>query len=228
MRRSGPQITGRDREILAWIGRHGVVTADQVARRFFGRDDGDMGKRAAYRRLAVLEDLGLVRRDRTPFWRAPHVLRITKAGAEVGEIDIAPARIVEAEMRHSLSLVDLAEQLLADNKGATMRTEREIRTDRWHERHSGTRQPARGRTPDGELTLKNGKVIAIELDLTPKRSKDFERILRAYRQEKFDKIWWYVLPGVVPRVTKLVNENRVDDFIDVRPWTPVYVNALTG
>lgn len=176
----------------------------------------------------MLEELGLVRRDRTPFWRAPQVLRITKAGAEVGEIDIAPARIVEPEMRHSLALVDLAEQLLADNAGATFRTEREIRTDRWHERHTGTRQPARGRTPDGELTLPSGKVVAIELDLTPKRSKDFERILRAYRQERFDRVWWYVLPGVVPRVTRLVNDNRVDDFIDVRPWKPVYVNALTG
>lgn len=213
--------------MLAWLGRHGVVTADQVARRFFVREDGELGKRAAYRRLAVLEDLGLVRRDRTPFWRAPHVLRITKAGADTGEIDIAPARIVESEMRHSLSLVDLTEQLLAEHKGATLRTEREIRTDRWHERHSGTRQPARGRTPDGELTLRNGKVIAIELDLTPKRSKDFERILRAYRQERFDTVWWYVLPGVVPRVAKLVKENRVDDFVEVRPWAPVYVNALT-
>jgi hypothetical protein len=213
--------------MLAWLGRHGVVTADQVARKFFSRDDGETGKRAAYRRLAVLEDLGLVRRDRTPFWRAPHVLRITKAGADTGEIDIAPARIVESEMRHSLSLVDLTEQLLAEHKGAKLRTEREIRTDRWHERHSGTRQPARGRTPDGELTLRNGKVIAIELDLTPKRSKDFERILRAYRQEKVDKVWWYVLPGVVPRVSKLVKEHRVDDFIEVRPWTPTYVNALT-
>ena len=111
--------------------------------------------------------------------------------------------------------------------GATLRTEREIRTDRWHERHAGTRHPARGRTPDGELTLRNGKVIAIELDLTPKRSKDFERILRAYRQEKFDKVWWYVLPGVVPRVTKLVNENRVDDFIEVRSWTPAIRRRLT-
>lgn len=228
MRRSGPQITQRDRQMLAWIGRHGIVTSDQVARRFFVREGGEAGKRAAYRRLAVLEELGLVRRDRTPFWRAPHVLRVTKAGVEVGEIDIAPARIAEPELRHALALVDLMDELAASNPKAEMRTEREIRTDRWHERHTGTRQPARGRTPDGQLTLPGGKVVAIELDLTPKRSKDFERILRAYRQERFDKVWWYVLPGVVPRVTKLVKDNRVDDFIDVRPWNPMYPSALTG
>ena len=68
--------------------------------------------------------------------------------------------------------------------------------------------------------MSNGKAIAIELDLTPKRSKDFERILRAYRQERFDAVWWYVLPGAVPRVKKLVSDNRCDDFIDVRPWSP--------
>ncbi len=214
--------------MLAWVGRHGVVTADQVARQFFARGEDTTGKRAAYRRLAVLESVGLLRRDRTPFWRAPHVLRITKAGAEVGEIDVTPARIVEGEIRHSLALVDLVEQLLAEHRGSKLRTEREIRTDRWRERHAGTRQPARGRTPDGELTLRNGKVVAIELDLTPKRSKDFERILRAYRQERFDHVWWYVVPGAVERVGRLVKENRADDFIDVRPWKPIYVTALTG
>lgn len=226
MRRSGPQITNRDREILAWMGRHGIVTAEQVARKFFARDDGATGNRAAYRRLTILESLGLVRRDRTPFWRAPQVLRVTKAGAEVGEVDVAPARIVEPELRHALALVDLVEQLATEHRGATLRTEREIRTDRWHERHAGTRDPARGRTPDGELTLHSGRVVAIELDLTPKRSKDFERILRAYRQERFDKVWWYVVPGAVPRVAKLVADNRVDDFIEVRPWKPLLATTV--
>jgi hypothetical protein len=30
-----------------------------------------------------------------------------------------------------------------------------------------------------------GKLVAIELDLTPKRTKDFERILRSYQQDAF-------------------------------------------
>ena len=218
--RSGHQITARDREILAWIGRHGLVTTDQVAQWFFARDDGTAGKRAAHRRLAILESLGLVRRDQTPFWRAPWVIRVTQAGADMGESGVRPARLVEGEVRHALALVDLVEALAATNQGATLRTEREIRTDRWHERQDGKLRPGKGRTPDGELHLSNGKVVAVELDLTPKRSKDFERILRAYRQERYDAIWWYVLPGAVPRVKKLVSDNRCDDFIDVRPWSP--------
>jgi hypothetical protein len=224
--RAGHQITPRDREILAWIGRHGMVTTDQVAQWFFARDDGSVGKRAAHRRLAILESLGLVRRDQTPFWRAPWVIRVTQAGADIGEIEVRPARLVEGEVRHAIALVDLVEGLAASTKGSTLRTEREIRTDRFHQRRDGKLRPGKGRTPDGELTLRNGKVVAIELDLTPKRSKDFERILRAYRQERFDAVWWYVVPGAVPRVKQLVADNRVDDFVDVRPWLPATGSGL--
>jgi len=61
-------------------------------------------------------------------------------------------------------------------------------------------------------------MVAIELDLTPKRTKDYERILRSYTQEQFDQVWWYVVRGAVPRLTKVVADNRADDFVEVRPW----------
>jgi DNA-binding HxlR family transcriptional regulator len=80
--------------MLAWIGRHGIVTPAQVARRFFARSDGQVGMRAVWRRLARLQTLGLVHRDATPHWHSPHVVRLTKAGAKAGEVDIAPARLV--------------------------------------------------------------------------------------------------------------------------------------
>src|SRR5436190_8478207 len=104
--RRGPQLTDRDVEILAWIGRHGVVTPAQVARHFFTRDDGSVGQWAAYRRLRKLEELGLTREDRT-FWREPNVLRLTTAGARLADIDVGPARLVLGELRHTLALVDL-------------------------------------------------------------------------------------------------------------------------
>jgi len=213
------QITPRDREILAWIGRHGIVTPDQVARRFFLRADGEVGKRAAYRRLDALVGLRLLRRDPTPFWRGPHVLRVTTLGAQVGEVGVSPAHLVEPELRHSLALVDLTEQLAAETPGATLRTEREIRTERWHGRQDSKFRPGRGRTADGELVLVDGRVVAIELDLTPKRSKDFERVLRSYRQEPYAAVLWYVVPGAVARVKKLVVDNKCDDFVHVRAWS---------
>jgi hypothetical protein len=194
-----------------------MVTAEQVARMFFARGAGVVGTRAAYRRLDVLEKLALIKRDQTPYWRAPKIIRITTAGAYEADVGVRPARYVEGEVRHAVALVDLMEQLHAQHRDSTLRTEREIRTDRWQEQASGRRDTGRGRIPDGELTLKTGRVVAVELDLTPKRSKDFERILRAYRQENFDEIWWYVVPGAVARVRKLIEDNRCDDFMDVRP-----------
>ena len=50
-----------------------------------------------------------------------------------------------------------------------------------------------------------------------RRDKRGPKILRAYRQERFDAMWQYVVPGAVPRVKQLVKDNRCDDFIEVRP-----------
>jgi hypothetical protein len=205
--------------MLTWIGRHGIVTPDQVARRFFVGSDGAVGKRAAYRRLVKLQSCGLVQRDGTSLYRSPQVIRITRAGTRAGEVDISPARLVEAEIRHSLALVDLMDGLSGAHPDCGVRTEREIRTDRFHERSSGSRRPGRGRTPDGELTLGSGLLVAIELDLTPKRSMDYERILRSYIQERFDQVWWCVVPGALPRLRRVMTHNRADDFVEVRPWT---------
>ena len=54
-------LRDRDREIVRWVARHGVVTPELIGRRFFWRADRkDYGKWAAYRRIRALEVLGLV------------------------------------------------------------------------------------------------------------------------------------------------------------------------
>jgi hypothetical protein len=204
--------------MLAWLGRHGLVTPEQVARRFFGRENGSVGLRVAYRRLCKLQELGLIRRDLTYQARSPNVLGLSPQGAREAGINVPPARLVESELRHALSVVDLMEQLVTRDPGAEMRTEREIRADRLHEHRLNLRRPGRGRTPDGELKLPTGQLVAVELDLTSKRTLLLERILRAYRQERYDRVWWYVLPGVAARLSRLVAEQRSDDFVEVRQW----------
>lgn len=215
---SGYLVTARDRALLEWIGRHGVVTAEQAACRFFSRPGGQVGRRAAFRRLAKLEEHGYLCRQATPLWGARRVIRVTPAGARAADLHLAPARIVEPELRHSLALVGLMDQLSDGHAGSRLRTEREIRTDRARERIDGARRSGRGRTPDGELVLASGETVAIELDLTPKRSKAYEQIIRAYGQERFDHVWWYITPRSLERLRRIVAEGRADDFIDVRPW----------
>ncbi len=203
--------------MLSWIGRHGMVTADQVAQHFFSRDGGTVGTRAAYRRLRKLEEERLVRRDVT-FARWPAVIRVTGPGARVAEIAVDPARLVWAEVRHSLALVDLTEELLAANPGARLVTEREIRALRFRELAEKTRRPGFGRIPDGILHLADGRTVAVEIDLTAKRQRDVERILLGYKQERYDKVWWFARPGLVPRLADIMKTNRVDDLVDIRPW----------
>jgi hypothetical protein len=216
--KSGPQVTDRDIEILAWIGRHGVVTPAQVARRFFARENGNVGQWAAYRRLRKLDELGLIRDNRT-FWRESNVLRLTGAGARLADIDVGPARLVLAEIRHTLAVVDLVEALLANMPpGTTLRTERELRAERRQELTRGTRRPGRGRVPDALFIHPQGMTVALELDLTPKRVRDMERILIAYLQERYSRILWYVLPRQVGRLEEIVRKQRADDVVAVRAW----------
>lgn len=217
---SGHFVTARDRAMLGWIGRHGIVTAEQVACRFFARPGGEVGRKVAFRRLAKLETHGYLVRQTTSLWGARRIIRLTPAGVRAGQLQITPARVVEPELRHSLALVDLMDALSDEHPTSRCRTERELRTERTRERVMGTRRAGRGRMPDGELQLASGESVAIELDLTPKRSKDYEQIIRSYRQEPFDRVWWYVPASTVERLRRLVEDARTDDFIEVRPWVP--------
>jgi len=145
------------------------------------------------------------------------VLRLTRAGATLADADVGPARLVLAEVHHSLAVVDLTEQLLSGNKSATLTTERELRVARRREMAEHTRPIGRGRLPDAVLA-KGGKKIAIELDLTTKRANDIERILRRYLQERYEEVWWYVRPKSVDRLRDIVRRNRADDVVAVRSW----------
>src|SRR5712691_9484646 len=118
----GPQLTDRDLEILRWIARHGVVTAELVARRFFWRPkEKRAGVWAAYRRLHALHELGLLITDK-PFARSPAVLRVTREGARIADVGLRPAPLVLSELRHTLAVVSLGEFLVHEHPGAELVT----------------------------------------------------------------------------------------------------------
>ena len=219
----GTRITSRDVAMLEWIGRHGLVTPQQIGRRFFAQD-GEVAQKRAYRRLAKLEELSLIRRD-APFHRHPEVIRLRSAGVTLASAELPPARYVVRGVPHELALVDLVEGLLAQNRGATLETGREIRSRRVEERASGKRRVGRGRIPDAVLTLKGGKTIAVELQLVSKRARDDQTVIDGYSQERFDKVWWYVPEEAVPRVRGMVKAARADDLIEVRPSPEVRVDS---
>jgi Replication-relaxation len=216
MRRVGPVITPRDVEILRWIGRHGIVTQEQIARRFFDRGSGVVGVWASYRRLRKLAALGLVRRDPT-HWKAPQVLRLTGPGARFADLGLHPAKLVHAEIRHSLELVDLVERVLVANPAARLTTERELRAERHRQRRAG-QTASLGRIPDGVLTWPSGATVAIELDLTSKRERDIVEIIAGYATGSWTRVWWFVPAPRVARLQRVVEAQRADDLVQVWPW----------
>lgn len=222
----GPQLTERDREILRWITRHGVVTAELVGRRFFWRSDvKQYGKWAAYRRLRALQDLGLVLSDK-PYAAAPAVLRVTREGARIADVGLRPAPLVLSQLNHSLAVVLLAEYLLVEHPGAELQTERELRAQRYRERREGLREVERGRASDALLRIPAGKgpgaegvvTVAVELDLSRKDRRVIERMVFQYNHEDVDRVWWYVTASRVERVQQIVQELHADYRIEVRAW----------
>lgn len=225
-RARGPQLTERDGEILRWMARHGVVTAELVGRRFFWRpQENDYGKWAAYRRLRALRELGLVLSNK-PFADRPAVLRVTREGARIADVGLRPAPLVLSELRHSLAVVGLTEYLLAENAGAELTTERELRAQRYRELRDGVREVEEGRAPDALLRIPTNDgsaqgvmTVAVELDLSRKDRRAMDRMIRQYDYENdIDKVWWYVMQGRVARTRALVSELNAEDRFEVRQW----------
>ncbi len=217
-------ITERDLAVLSWIKIHGIVTPEQIGRKFFTRQDGTIGMWAAYRRLTKLAQVSppLIERDRT-FWQYPSVVRITNHGAKLVDLGVGKAHLVVAELRHSLNLVELMETLAASYPKAQMTTERQLRAQIYRDKRDGLRRST-GRIPDGMLTFTNSdpEYVAIELDLSPRRERDVINIVHAYSAQNYGAIWWYVTPARKERITELVKRLKADDFIEVRSWELLY------
>jgi len=214
------QLTERDIDILIWVARHGIVTADQIARRFFPTPQG---RSACYQRVRKLCDAKppLLQRERTHFGE-PSVLRVSPQGTKIADVGVAPARIVPAEIHHALAIVDLVEDLLESNPTATLLTERERRAERYREKRAGVRKTT-GRIPDAVFIVpatktKKERTVAIELDRTARSRMDAETVVKAYLSERYDTVYWYVRPNRVDIIKQITKRMKVDDFIEVRPW----------
>ncbi len=213
-------VTERDVDILSWVARHGIVTVDQIARRFFPTPQGQSACVQRVRKLCTATPPLLERH--VTHYREPSVLRVTTTGARLADVGISPARIVLTEIHHALAIVDLSESLLAENPTATLLTERERRAERYREKRAGERK-ATGRIPDAVFVFPpdsrgKEKTVAVELDRSPRSRMDAETVIRAYIAERYSAVWWYVRPNRVDFIRQLTKRMKVDDFIEVRPW----------
>jgi len=218
-------LTPRDHAVLCWIGRYGVVSTEQVARHWFPRKETTAGAwttTAAYRRVRVLETMGLLQRDQI-YLRGPHILRLTAKGAQEANTGVRPARLVPATVGHALAVVDLTEELLPQFREATLVTEREIRSEQIRARRTHGRDGVvLKRVPDALFRFASGKADAVELDYTPKTTKDIKRIAYTYDEHHpaiFKRVLWYAPRGrIFARVRATVADLGLDSFITVEEW----------
>jgi hypothetical protein len=211
------RLTRRDLEMLSWLARQRVATAEQLAR-LFGLDVSK-----AYRRLRALRRLGLVRHERI-FHGQPGVYLATLAGvAWAGEV-LPAAKLDIRTLRHDLIVTELCVAYL--RAGLVVTTEREMRVS-----DSGRRRPRYaallgGDGPGGGPRLHFPDLLAhqpdglwaVEVELVPKRRRRLDQIVGAYvRARHLSAVVYYT---GTPRVDRLVRDavGRADavDFVRVR------------
>jgi hypothetical protein len=191
----------RRRELLAWAGSIGAVTADALAER-----EGEAGSASARARLAAAERKGLM-----TAWRLvrdpPALYTVTRAGLRnAGVRDLEPARVSAAGAAHSAACCVAAVRLEAGYPGFTVLGEPAIRAAcRRAERPfacprvraasgEGTHRPDLVLVPE-----RGGLPIAVEVELTVKAPERLQAICRAWARERSVAGVLYIAPVAVRR-----------------------------
>ncbi|MGA8337860.1 MAG: hypothetical protein WB761_24215 [Solirubrobacteraceae bacterium] len=219
-------LTSRDREIVNWIGRQGVVRAEHVMVRF------SIGRTASYRRLHVLVDYGLVRRHRL-LYNDGGLLTATAEGLRWAELDQLP-RISLALVPHMIASAALAAELEPRLVHETLLSDREHRAAEnaaGQPLASAILAPDRARLHRPDFALVGiDWVVAIEIELTLKTRARLERILRGYlRNRDLASVRYYAAPRIgeaVRRAAQAVGADRLLEVVPLPPTTTSTVRSL--
>jgi hypothetical protein len=209
-------VTVRDVEVLRWVGRHGVVSTEQVAGRFW---PAGAASRTVRRRLSALSEAGLLRASRPGWRRQSKLWLVTPSGLRLAEVALRPARLVGWRLSHDLALVDLSEALLTECGGSWL-TERELMVGGWR-----TSLKLR-RLPDGLLVRADGRRFAVELEASRKDAERLRRIVNDYLPalagpNALAGVIWYARPELTTAVEHLrsaVKSQGLDWAFELRSW----------
>lgn len=191
---TGFRVTDRDVEIVRWLGRLRMATAEQVAGRF------ELGRAVSYARLRGLVRLGLLEHQRV-FHASPGVYLATKRGLDLGGVDLPPAKVDVRTYEHDVELSGLVAGLEKEFDAKRLVTEREIRAADTSPRLASDSEPRfavrlqgghgqlhltpvgypRLHVPDCAVVGKRGAgSLVIELERSPKGRTRLRGILAAY------------------------------------------------
>lgn len=209
--------TDRDAQIVAWLAGLGAASAEHVAGRF------GMSIHMAYRRLGMLVDDGLLAHRQILYGR-PGVYWATRNGLRwqgLGRLRVYQPAPVGFEHTWQVATVAVAlHGLLPDWR---LMSVREIKL---HEIQEG-RLIASAELASGEAYRKthradlalfspSGRVVAIEVELSVKGSRELERICRGWAWARnVDHVYYLAAPAATRAVTRAIDAVTADDAITV-------------
>lgn len=216
------RLTQRDMDILKFAGRQRCVRPEHIEDRF------DISRATAYRRLALLVDLGLLAGvDRVS--PSGQVFAATREGLAATNKNLRPAEPTAWHLPHDEAMTAVVCAL--ESQHVDCLTERELtahsrieQDDRYvfelmAERN---RRPIRHR-PDIVCEIPNAnKFIAIEVELSPKNVDRWRDILRGFAHrvhvDGFIGVLYVVGPDArATRIAELARETSLGERFQIRP-----------
>ena len=204
-----PLQQNRDREIVNFIGRHGVVTMQHVIEAL------GLGRATAYRRTSACIKARLL--ERFEFLLEPSLLRATRRGLRYASLSLSPVVVSPGSINHRLRCASTA-QLLADEfDPSEVLSERElIQTERIEGKPIVSARLSRSRPHRPDLAvLTDTQTIAVEVELSPKNPRRLEAIIQAWKGATWlSEVRYYCEPGPTRRgLERAIEKTQTSDRI---------------
>jgi len=213
----------RDRDLITYVGRHGIVTIPHVMKAM------GVGRTVAYDRAAVCIEAGLL--ERLEILRSePALLRATGEGLRYVGLGLPRAEVSPGAVTHWLRCVSAARALGRHYGAERVLTERELVQIEAIE-GKPVASATVGTLPNGQprlhrpdlAVLMDSGVLAVEVELTAKAPARLAKIVRAWRGAKcVSEVHYVCPPGPTRRAVKMAvsktEASRKVAVLEQVPW----------
>jgi hypothetical protein len=212
--------TKKDAEIVGWIGRIGAAGAEHVMGRFA------MGQSWAYARLSRLVWDGLLE-QKTLLYRKPGLYIATAHGlGSAGLEQLGLYRVSSGGFEHAQEVATAAVGLHRGLRGWELLSERELRVQE-SDRGELVASAKLGELPGGRSALHrpdlalispDGRVLAVEIELSIKAPRRLAAICRGWARARHVSHVYYLADAAPARaVSRAIAETRAGDRVTVFP-----------
>ena len=178
------KITGRDLDVLRFIGEQYAVRFDQLARLLKRPDTGALSESATRAVAARWEKAGLAQ-SRKLVADTPRFFWLTRKGLQEVGLDFKPWTPTVVSLEHLYWTNQVRMHTEDRHPGSKWRSEREIRSGRSMQ----TVSDGSNHDVDAEIQVPQG-VVGVEVELTSK-SVDRRRSIMTLVAERYATVWYF-------------------------------------